>query len=127
MEIKTNQEKVKDFQIAFNSNVSDVSKLPNDKERQLRIKLLKEEFDEYIDGEENNDIVEIADALGDMMYIILGTAVSYGLPLEEIFNEIHNSNMSKLENGKPIFREDGKVLKGSNYFKPDIKKYLKSE
>lgn len=127
MEVKTNQEKVKDFQIAFKSNVSDVSKLPNDKERQLRIKLLKEEFDEYIDGEENNDIVEIADALGDMMYIILGTAVSYGLPLEEIFNEIHNSNMSKLENGKPIFREDGKVLKGSNYFKPDIKKYLKSE
>lgn len=122
----SNQQKVKEFQKAFNSNVGIASELPDSSERELRIKLLKEEFEEYIDGENNNDLVEIADALGDMLYIIYGTAVSYGIPLEEIFDEIHRSNMSKLgEDGNPIFREDGKVLKGPNYFKPDISKYLK--
>lgn len=122
----SNQQKVKEFQKAFNSNVGIASALPDSSERELRIKLLKEEFEEYIDGENNNDLVEIADALGDMLYIIYGTAVSYGIPLEEIFDEIHRSNMSKLgEDGNPIFREDGKVLKGPNYFKPDISKYLK--
>lgn len=126
MESMSNQQKVKEFQKAFNSNVGIASELPDSSERELRIKLLKEEFEEYIDGENNNDLVEIADALGDMLYIIYGTAVSYGIPLEEIFDEIHRSNMSKLgEDGNPIFREDGKVLKGPNYFKPDISKYLK--
>ena len=121
----SNQQKVRDFQEAFNSNIGTMPVLPNTNERDLRIKLLREEFEEYLDGEENNDIVEISDALGDMLYIIYGTAVSYGIPLEDIFDEIHNSNMSKLdENGKPIFRDDGKVLKGPNYFKPDIAKYL---
>lgn len=114
--------KVKEFQTVFKSNVGNVPFLPNEEERTLRINLLKEEFDEYIEGENNNDIVEIADALGDMLYIILGTAISYGIPLDEIFDEIHASNMSKLdEDGKPIFREDGKILKGKNYFKPDLK------
>lgn len=121
----SNQQKVKEFQKAFNSNIGITSALPDSSERELRIKLLKEEFEEYIDGENNNDLVEIADALGDMLYIIYGTAVSYGIPLEEIFDEIHRSNMSKLgEDGNPIFREDGKVLKSSNYSPPNIKEIL---
>lgn len=121
----TNYEMVKQFQEIFGANIGKNVELPNKEERDLRIKLLKEEFDEYMEGEENNDIVEISDALGDMMYIIYGTAISYGIPLDEVFKEIHNSNMSKLdENGKPIRREDGKILKGVNYFKPDIKKIL---
>lgn len=125
MESMSNQQKVKEFQKAFNSNIGITSALPDSSERELRIKLLKEEFEEYIDGENNNDLVEIADALGDMLYIIYGTAVSYGIPLEEIFDEIHRSNMSKLgEDGNPIFREDGKVLKSSNYSPPNIKEIL---
>ena len=116
---------VKEFQKAFRSNVGTTPNLPSEDERSLRIKLLKEEFDEYMEGENNNDLVEISDALGDMLYIIYGTAVSYGIPLDEIFLEIHRSNMSKLdEDGNPIFREDGKVLKGNNYFKPNIAQYI---
>ena len=99
--------------------------LPADNERELRKRLLQEEFEEYLTGENNNDIVEIADALGDMLYIIYGTAVSYGIPIEQVFEEIHRSNMSKLgEDGLPIRRADGKILKGPNYFRPDIHKIL---
>lgn len=113
---------VRKFQEAFGANVSDKPNLPDSNERELRIKLLKEEWEEYLEGEENNDIVEISDALGDMLYIIYGTCVSYGLPIDEMFEEIHNSNMSKLdENGQPIRREDGKVLKGPNFFQPNLK------
>ena len=89
---------------------------------------MEEENLEYLKACKENDIVEIADALGDMLYILCGTIISHGLQnkIEEIFQEIQSSNMSKLgENGKPIYREDGKVLKGPNYFKPDIRKILK--
>ncbi|CAN5190465.1 nucleoside triphosphate pyrophosphohydrolase family protein [soil metagenome] len=96
-------------------------------EAMLRFNLLKEENEEYLDACKNGDLVEIADALGDLLYITFGTILRHGLQhkIEEVFDEIHRSNMSKLdENGKPIFREDGKVLKSEKYFKPDIKKIL---
>lgn len=93
----------------------------------LRFNLLKEENEEYLEACKRGDIVEIADALGDLLYITFGTILRHGLQhkIEEVFDEIHRSNMSKLdENGKPIFREDGKVLKSEKYFRPDIKKIL---
>lgn len=96
-------------------------------EYKLRYDLLKEENDEYLEACQNNDLVEIADALGDQLYIILGTILRHGLQdkIGEVFDEIQRSNMSKLDkDGNPIFREDGKILKGENYFKPDIKKIL---
>ncbi len=93
----------------------------------LRFNLMKEENEEYLEAAQNNDLVEVADALGDMLYILCGTIIEHGLQhkIEEVFNEIQRSNMSKLgEDGKPIYREDGKVLKGPNYFKPNIKEIL---
>ncbi len=93
----------------------------------LRFDLMKEENEEYLEAAKNNDLTEIADALGDMLYILLGTVLEHGLQhkFEAVFNEIQRSNMSKLDyNGKPIYREDGKVLKGPNYFKPNIKEIL---
>ncbi len=93
----------------------------------LRFNLMKEENEEYLDAARNNDLVEVADALGDMLYILCCTIIEHGMQnkIEEVFNEIQRSNMSKLnEDGKPIYREDGKVLKGPNYFKPNIKKIL---
>ena len=96
-------------------------------EAMLRYNLLKEENEEYLEACKNGDVVEIADALGDLLYITFGTILRHGLQhkIEEVFDEIHRSNMSKLdENGKPIFREDGKVLKSEKYFRPDIKSIL---
>lgn len=93
----------------------------------LRYNLMKEENDEYLDACKDGDLVEIADALGDQLYILCGTILKHGLQnkIEEVFDEIQKSNMSKLDaNGNPIFREDGKILKGENYFKPNIKKIL---
>tara|TARA_B110000967_G_C18837733_1_gene537689 strand:+ start:1210 stop:1596 length:387 start_codon:yes stop_codon:yes gene_type:complete len=93
----------------------------------LRYNLMKEENDEYLEACENNDLIEIADALGDQLYILCGTILKHGLQhkIEEVFEEIQKSNMSKLDAaGNPIFREDGKILKGENYFKPNIKKIL---
>lgn len=93
----------------------------------LRYKLMREENEEYLEAANNNDLVEIADALGDMLYILCGTIIAHGMQdkIDEVFNEIQRSNMSKLgEDGKPIFREDGKVLKGPNYFKPNILEIL---
>ena len=93
----------------------------------LRYKLKREENEEYLDAANNKDLVEVADALGDMLYILCGTIIEHGLQykIEEVFNEIQKSNMSKLgADGKPIFREDGKVLKGPNYFRPDLKSIL---
>ncbi len=93
----------------------------------LRYNLMKEENEEYLEAAKNKDIVEIADALGDQLYILCGTILKHGLQdkIEEVFEEIQRSNMSKLdENGKPIFREDGKILKSDRYFKPDIKTIL---
>ncbi len=93
----------------------------------LRFKLMAEENEEYLEAAKNGDMVEVADALGDMMYILCGTILSHGMQhkIEEVFEEIQRSNMSKLgEDGKPIYREDGKVLKGPNYFKPNIAKII---
>ncbi|MDQ3110115.1 MAG: nucleoside triphosphate pyrophosphohydrolase family protein [Bacteroidota bacterium] len=96
-------------------------------EAMLRYNLLKEENEEYLEACKNGDVVEIADALGDLLYITFGTILRHGLQhkIEEVFDEIHRSNMSKLdENGMPVFREDGKVLKSEKYFRPDIKSIL---
>lgn len=95
---------------------------------ELRYNLMKEENEEYLEAVQNNDIIEIADALGDMLYILCGTILEHGLQhkIEEVFDEIQRSNMSKLgEDGKPIYREDGKVMKGPNYFKPNFEEILK--
>ncbi|ANW96788.1 hypothetical protein AXE80_11090 [Wenyingzhuangia fucanilytica] len=95
----------------------------------LRFNLMDEENKEYLEAAQNGDLVEVADALGDMLYILCGTIIEHGMQhkIEEVFNEIQRSNMSKLgEDGEPIYREDGKVLKGPNYFKPNIEKILNS-
>ncbi|MDG1024233.1 MAG: nucleoside triphosphate pyrophosphohydrolase family protein [Flavobacteriaceae bacterium] len=97
---------------------------------ELRYHLMKEENEEYLQAAEENDLVEIGDALGDMLYILCGTIISHGFQdkMEAIFDEIQRSNMSKLgADGKPIYRADGKVLKGPNYFKPDLAKILASD
>lgn len=93
----------------------------------LRYKLMREENEEYLEAANDNDLVEVADALGDMLYILCGTIIEHGMQhkIEEVFEEIQRSNMSKLgEDGEPIYREDGKVLKGPNYFQPHIKAIL---
>ncbi|CAI8200130.1 nucleoside triphosphate pyrophosphohydrolase family protein [bacterium] len=95
----------------------------------LRFDLMKEENEEYLEAANNNDMVEVADALGDMLYILCGTIIEHGMQhkIEAVFEEIQRSNMSKLgEDGQPIYREDGKVLKGPNYFKPHIQQILES-
>lgn len=94
---------------------------------ELRHRLMQEENEEYLVAAKDGDLVEIADALGDQLYILCGTIMKHGMQdvIEDVFNEIQRSNMSKLgEDGKPIYREDGKILKGKNYFKPDIKSIL---
>lgn len=99
------------------------------KKNLLRYELMREENEEYLEAANNNDLVEVADALGDMLYILCGTILEHGMQhkIEEVFNEIQRSNMSKLgADGKPIYREDGKVLKGPNYFKPNIKEILEN-
>ena len=96
-------------------------------EIKLRFDLMDEENKEYLEAAKNNNLIEVADALGDMLYILCGTILAHGMQnkIEEIFNEIQKSNMSKLDaNGKPIYRADGKVMKGPNYFKPNIKEIL---
>ena len=101
--------------------------LTDKKDYILRYDLGKEELDEYLEACKENDLVEIADSLGDQLYILCGTILKHGMAdiIQPVFEEIHRSNMSKLdEQGLPIFREDGKVLKGKDYFKPDIKKML---
>jgi predicted HAD superfamily Cof-like phosphohydrolase len=120
---------VKDFHKAFKIgyNETPIANLGETKNN-LRYNLMKEENEEYLEAVQNNDLTEIADALGDMMYILCGTILEHGLQhkMEEVFDEIQRSNMSKLdENGNPIYREDGKVMKGPNYFKPDFSKILK--
>ena len=120
---------VKAFHKAFNIDMSDTPtvKIPRDIIK-LRYKLMYEENKEYYEAAMNNDLIEVADALGDMLYILCGTIITHGMQhkIEEVFDAIQESNMSKLDiNGKPIYREDGKVLKGPNYFKPNIKDVLK--
>ncbi|MEL1254480.1 nucleoside triphosphate pyrophosphohydrolase family protein [Flavobacterium sp. DGU38] len=117
---------VKEFHTAFKIGHSEtpIADLGEAK-KILRYNLMKEENEEYLEAVQNNDLVEIADALGDMMYILCGTIIEHGLQdkIEAVFDEIQRSNMSKLgADGQPVYREDGKVMKGPNYFKPDFSK-----
>jgi len=118
---------VKIFHETYNLNykVSPIANIGNEKIN-LRFKLMSEENEEYLEAAKNNDLIEVADALGDMLYILCGTIIEHGMQdkIEEVFDEIQRSNLSKLgEDGKPIYREDGKVMKGPNYFKPKISEY----
>jgi predicted HAD superfamily Cof-like phosphohydrolase len=119
---------VKEFHTAFKIGHSENPKADlGETKNTLRFNLMKEENEEYLEAVQNNDLIEIADALGDMMYILCGTIIEHGLQykIEAVFDEIQRSNMSKLsDDGKPIYREDGKVMKGPNYFKPDFSKIL---
>lgn len=121
---------VKAFHTAFKIGHREIPKADLGIEKNmLRYKLMREENEEYLEAANDNDLVEVADALGDMLYILCGTIIEHGLQykIEEVFEEIQKSNMSKLgEDGEPIYREDGKVLKGPNYFKPNIKSILES-
>ena len=121
-------DQVKKFAEAFNIKYSkEINPNLDQSTIDLRFRLMEEENLEYLEATKNNDIVEIADALGDILYILCGTILAHGLQhkIVEVFNEIQRSNMSKLDiNGKPVIREDGKILKGPNYFKPNIKGIL---
>ncbi|MAO94500.1 MAG: hypothetical protein CMD00_02965 [Flavobacteriales bacterium] len=121
-------EQVKEFAETFNIEYSDDMNINIDESTiDLRFRLMQEENLEYLEAAKNKDIVEVADALGDILYILCGTILTHGLQhkIVEVFNEIQRSNMSKLDiNGKPVFREDGKILKGPNYFQPNIKEIL---
>jgi len=116
---------VHEFHSAFGLGIENSPTAKLDiKKNLLRYELMREENEEYLEAANNNDLVEVADALGDMLYILCGTIIEQD-KIEEVFNEIQRSNMSKLgADGKPIYREDGKVLKGPNYFKPNIKEIL---
>ena len=119
---------VYEFHKAFGLGIQNSPTAELDTHRNLlRYKLMREENEEYLDAANNRDLVEVADALGDMLYILCGTIIEHGMQhkIDEVFSEIQNSNMSKLgADGNPIYREDGKVLKGPNYFKPNIKGIL---
>lgn len=126
--MKSKIEAVKAFHTAFKIGYRNTPKADLGSEKNLlRYKLMREENEEYLEAANNNDLVEVADALGDMLYILCGTIIEHGLQhkIEAVFEEIQRSNMSKLgADGNPIYREDGKVLKGPNYFKPNISKIL---
>ncbi|HRB72080.1 nucleoside triphosphate pyrophosphohydrolase family protein [Flavobacterium sp. WV_118_3] len=127
--MKKQLQAVQEFHESFGLGVSSFPKADlGEQVNLLRYNLMKEENEEYLEAVQNNDLVEIADALGDMLYILCGTILEHGLQhkIEEVFDEIQRSNMSKLgEDGKPIYREDGKVMKGPNYFKPNFETILK--
>lgn len=119
---------VKEFHTAFRLGYAEQPTADlGERKTLLRYNLMKEENEEYLEAAQNGDLVEVADALGDMMYILCGTIIEHGLQhlIEDVFEEIQRSNMSKLgEDGQPIYREDGKVMKGPNYFKPDFSKFF---
>jgi len=116
---------VKEFQQAFGQRVGDHPFLPNANERELRMRLMKEEYKEYKKAEKANDLVNLASELADIIYIACGTAVSYGIPLNEVFEEVHKANMSKLIDGKVIRREDGKIQKPEGWQPANIEAILK--
>ena len=122
--MKKKIEAVKAFHTAYKLGYRETPKADLGLEKNLlRYKLMREENEEYLEAANKNDLVEVADALGDLLYILCGTIIEHGLQhkIDEVFNEIQRSNMSKLGvDGEPIYREDGKVLKGPNYFKPNI-------
>ena len=121
----SNFSKVGTFMKTFGQEVKDKPAFSTDKINKLRIDLIKEELEELTEAMKNNDLLEVADALTDILYVTYGAGHAFGIDLEKCFEEVQNSNMSKLdENGKPIYNESGKVMKGPNYFKPDLSKFV---
>ena len=121
----TNFEKVGVFMKTFGQEVKNKPSFSTEKINQLRISLIQEELDELKEAMTNNDLLEVADALTDLLYVTYGAGHAFGIDLDKCFNEVQNSNMSKLgEDGKPIYNEFGKVMKGPNYFKPDLSKFV---
>ena len=121
----TNFELVGDFMEAFGQSVQVDPTWPDFNTRELRIELIQEELEELSDAVADRDMVQIADALTDLLYVVYGAGHSFGIDLDECFQEVHSSNMSKLgEDGRPIYREDGKVLKGPSFFEPDLEGIL---
>ena len=122
----TNFEKVGTFMKTFGQEVKEKSSLSSDKINKLRLDLIEEELDELKEAMKNNDLLEVADALTDILYVTYGAGHAFGINLDECFEEVQNSNMSKLDaTGKPIYNDVGKVMKGPNYFKPDLSKFIK--
>ncbi len=123
----TNANKVKLFMESFGQEVKSKPEFPSDDTVKLRIELISEELQELVDACKAGDIIEVADALTDILYVTYGAAHSFGIPIDECFKEVQRSNMSKLgEDGKPIYREDGKVMKGPNYSVPNLKNVLQT-
>ena len=121
----TNFEKVGLFMKTFGQDVKTNAGFSSDKINKLRLDLIKEELDELTEAMNNKDLLEVADALTDILYVTYGAGHAFGIDLDKCFEEVQNSNMSKLdENGKPIYNEAGKVMKGPNYFKPDLSKFV---
>ena len=121
----SNFDKVKIFMETFGQEVKIKPSFSNDKINTLRYDLIKEELEELKDAMKNNDLLEVADALTDILYVTYGAGHALGINLDNCFEEVQNSNMSKLgKDGKPIYNENGKVMKGPNYFKPNLKKFI---
>ena len=122
----SNFSSVKKFMETFGQEVKNTAEFPSEKIQDLRVSLIDEELSELKEAIENKDIKEVADALTDILYVTYGAGHAFGIDLDKCFDEVQRSNMSKLdENGKPIFNEYGKVLKGPNYFKPNLEKFIK--
>jgi len=122
----SNFSSVKKFMETFGQEVKNKAEFPSKKIQDLRVSLIEEELSELKEAIENKDIKEVADALTDILYVTYGAGHAFGIDLDKCFDEVQRSNMSKLdENGKPIFNENGKVLKGPNYFKPNLEKFIK--
>ena len=120
-----NFEKVKKFMETFGQEIREKATFPNDKITSLRYELIKEELSEFKEAIEKRDLKEVADALTDILYVTYGAGHAFGINLDKCFEEVQNSNMSKLgKDGKPIYNEKGKVMKGPNYFKPDLTKFV---
>ena len=123
----TNFENVKKFMQTFGQEVKTKASFPNDKIINLRLELIREELSELKEAIEKKDIKEVADALTDILYVTYGAGHAFGINLDKCFEEVQNSNMSKLgSDGKPIFNEHGKVMKGPDYFKPNLSKFVAS-
>ena len=121
----SNFNKVGTFMKTFGQEVKTKPSFSSDKINKLRIDLIKEELEELQEAMKNNDLLEVADALTDILYVTYGAGHAFGIDLDKCFDEVQNSNMSKLgENGEPIYSESGKVMKGPNYFKPDLSKFV---
>ena len=121
----TNFQKVKIFMETFGQEVKTQPSFSSEKINNLRYNLIKEELDELKKAMDNKDLLEVADALTDILYVTYGAGHAFGIDLDKCFDEVQNSNMSKLdENGKPIYNESGKVMKGPNYFKPNLSKFV---